>query len=60
MKGQGGRRRNEAGFRSRTTLSREEEKNGGKIMVISREHPAGERFLSMGGVAALLRYKLTE
>jgi len=33
------------------------EKNGGKIMVISGEHPAGERFLSMGGVAAFLRYK---
>ncbi|MEM5804629.1 MAG: mRNA surveillance protein pelota [Candidatus Aenigmatarchaeota archaeon] len=33
------------------------EKNGGKIMVISGEHPAGERFLAMGGIAAFLRYK---
>jgi protein pelota len=36
------------------------EKNGGKIMIISGEHPAGERFLTMGGVAAFLRYRLGE
>ena len=29
----------------------------GNVMIISSEHPAGERFLSMGGIAALLRYK---
>ena len=31
----------------------------GNVMIISSEHPAGERFLAMGGIAALLRYKLT-
>jgi protein pelota len=31
----------------------------GKVMIISSEHPAGEKLLGMGGLAALLRYKLT-
>jgi protein pelota len=30
----------------------------GKIMIISTEHEAGERFLSIGGIAAFLRFKL--
>ncbi|MFQ6009701.1 MAG: mRNA surveillance protein pelota [Candidatus Aenigmatarchaeota archaeon] len=36
------------------------DKTRGKMMIISSEHPAGERLLAMGGIAALLRYKLTE
>jgi len=35
------------------------EKTGARIMIVSSDHPAGERLLAMGGIAALLRYKLS-
>lgn len=35
------------------------EKMKGKVMIISAQHSAGEKLLGMGGIAALLRYKLT-
>ncbi|MEM5814530.1 MAG: mRNA surveillance protein pelota [Candidatus Aenigmatarchaeota archaeon] len=34
------------------------EKMKGKVMIISSEHPSGEKLLGMGGLAAILRYKL--
>jgi len=39
-------------------LMRDVEGKGGGIMVISSEHEAGIKLLSLGGVAALLRYPL--
>lgn len=36
------------------------EAKGGKNMVISTEHEAGEKLLALGGVAALLRFHLPE
>ena len=39
-------------------LMREVEKRGGKVMVISAEHEAGTNLLSLGGIAALLRFPL--
>ncbi len=35
------------------------EETGGEIMVLSTEHEAGTKLLSLGGVAALLRFQLT-
>ena len=35
------------------------EEKGGQIMVISTEHEAGTKLLSLGGVAALLRFSLS-
>jgi stalled ribosome rescue protein Dom34 len=35
------------------------EAKGGKIIVVSVEHEAGEKLLALGGIAALLRYPLT-
>lgn len=35
------------------------EKMGTKVMVISSLHPSGEKFLGLGGIGGLLRYKLT-
>jgi len=34
------------------------EKMKGNVMIISSEHPSGEKLLGMGGIAAILRYKL--
>ena len=31
----------------------------GKVMIISSQHPAGEHFFEMGGIGAILRYKIT-
>lgn len=37
-------------------LMRDVEKKGGKIIVLSVEHEAGTKLLSLGGIAALLRF----
>jgi protein pelota len=34
------------------------EEMGGGIMIISTEHEAGTKLLSLGGIAALLRFPL--
>ncbi|MEM3566619.1 MAG: mRNA surveillance protein pelota [Candidatus Bathyarchaeia archaeon] len=39
-------------------LMRDVEQKGGKVMVISTEHEAGEKLVALGGVAALLRFAL--
>ena len=39
-------------------IMKEVEKKGGQIMVISTEHESGTQLLSLGGVAALLRFPL--
>jgi len=39
-------------------IMKEVEEKGGQIMVISTEHEAGTELLSLGGVAALLRFPL--
>ena len=39
-------------------IMKEVEEKGGQIMVISAEHEAGTQLLSLGGVAALLRFPL--
>ncbi|MBS7644923.1 MAG: mRNA surveillance protein pelota [Candidatus Bathyarchaeia archaeon] len=36
---------------------RDVEEKGGKIMILSTEHEGGEKLSSLGGIAALLRYK---
>ncbi len=38
-------------------LMRAADKTGAKIAVISSDHEAGERFLSLGGIGGILRYK---
>jgi protein pelota len=40
-------------------LMREVEGKKGKVMVISASHEAGEKLLSIGGIAALLRFPVT-
>jgi protein pelota len=40
-------------------LMRDVEKKGGKIIVISIEHEAGEKLHALGGIAALLRYPVS-
>ena len=37
-------------------MMKEVETKGGKIVVVSVEHEAGEKLLALGGIAALLRY----
>jgi protein pelota len=39
-------------------LIREAEKRGAKVTVISTEHEAGAKLLSLGGMAALLRFPI--
>jgi len=39
-------------------LMREAEKRGAKVTVISTEHEAGAKLLSLGGIAALLRFPI--
>lgn len=39
-------------------IMREVEERGGEIIVISTEHEAGAKLLSLGGIAALLRFQL--
>ncbi len=39
-------------------LMKTAEEKGGKVMIISTEHEAGEKLLALGGIAALLRYPL--
>jgi len=39
-------------------IMKEVEEKGGQVMVISTEHEAGTQLLSLGGVAALLRFPL--
>lgn len=36
---------------------RDVENRGGKVMILSTEHEGGEKLSSLGGIAALLRYK---
>ncbi|UCE96082.1 MAG: mRNA surveillance protein pelota [Candidatus Bathyarchaeota archaeon] len=40
-------------------LMREAEQKGGKIIVVSAEHEAGQKLLALGGVAALLRFPIS-
>jgi len=40
-------------------IMKEAEERGGQVMVISTEHEAGTELLSLGGVAALLRFPLS-
>lgn len=40
-------------------LMRDVEKKGGKVIVISIEHEAGEKLHALGGIAALLRYPVS-
>jgi len=40
-------------------LMRDAEEKGGKIIVISVEHEAGQKLLALGGVAALLRFPVS-
>ena len=40
-------------------LLEDAEKMGTKVMIISSAHASGEKFLGLGGVGGLLRYKLT-
>ncbi|MFP3985450.1 MAG: mRNA surveillance protein pelota [Candidatus Bathyarchaeia archaeon] len=37
-------------------LMREIEKKGGKVVIVSTEHEAGQKLLALGGIAALLRF----
>ncbi|MFQ6077068.1 MAG: hypothetical protein ACE5Z5_13225 [Candidatus Bathyarchaeia archaeon] len=37
-------------------LMKEVEEKGGRITIVSTEHEAGTKLLSLGGVAALLRF----
>ena len=39
-------------------IMREVEAKGGKVVVVSAEHEAGEKLLALGGIAALLRYPI--
>jgi protein pelota len=39
-------------------MMREVEAKGGKVVVVSAEHEAGEKLLALGGIAALLRYPI--
>lgn len=51
----------EASDENRITLEKlmtEAEMKGGKIIVISTEHEAGTKLLSLGGIAALLRFQI--
>jgi len=51
----------EASDENRMTLEKlmtEAEMKGGKIIVISTEHEAGTKLLSLGGIAALLRFPI--
>ena len=41
-------------------LMREVEKRRASVTVISTEHEAGAKLLSLGGIAALLRFPITE
>jgi len=36
------------------------EQKGGKIMIVSTEHEAGEKLTALGGIAALLRYSIRQ
>ena len=45
--------------RALETLMKRVEKTGGEVMVISTEHEAGTKLLSLGGTAALLRFPIT-
>jgi len=40
-------------------LTRNVEEKGGSVMVVSTEHEAGEKLISLGGVAALLRFPVS-
>jgi protein pelota len=39
-------------------LMRQVEEKGGEIMVVSTEHEAGAKLISLGGIAALLRFPI--
>lgn len=41
-------------------LMREVEQKGGQVIVVSTEHEAGEKLLSLSGVAALLRFAIAQ
>ena len=41
-------------------LIREVEERGGEVTIISAEHEAGAKLLSLGGMAALLRFPLAQ
>jgi len=40
-------------------IMKEVEEKGGKIVVVSAEHEAGEKLLALSGIAALLRFSVT-
>lgn len=41
-------------------LMKDVEQKGGKILIVSTEHEAGAKLVAIGGIAALLRFKLQE
>lgn len=41
-------------------LMNDAERQGGSVEIVSSEHDAGTRFLNLGGIAALLRYKISD
>jgi protein pelota len=45
--------------RALETIMKRVEEAGGEVMVLSTEHEAGTKLLSLGGTAALLRYPIT-
>jgi len=45
--------------REMEALLEDAEKMGTKIMIISSTHPSGEKFLGLGGIGGILRYKIT-
>jgi len=40
-------------------LMKEVEEKGGRITIVSTEHEAGTKLLSLGGIAALLRFQVS-
>jgi protein pelota len=44
--------------RALETLMKRVEEAGGEVMVLSTEHEAGTKLLSLGSIAALLRFPL--
>ncbi|MFW6110678.1 MAG: mRNA surveillance protein pelota [Thermoproteota archaeon] len=40
-------------------LMKEVEQKGGEVMIVSTEHEAGEELMALGGIAALLRFRIS-
>jgi protein pelota len=53
------RERTDEKRRALETIMKRVEKAGGEVMIISTEHEAGTKLLSLGGTAALLRFPLS-